>query len=242
MSFGTLAFGRVSLARASRHADALAARYLSAREREEVLALRVPKRRAERIAGRLAARRALGRLGIGTSEVSIIAIQEGDSAGAPRVLGASGGELDVCLSISHGAGSAFAVASVHCEVGFDVERVEPREAAFVEDAFEPFTLSDFARLLGPGAPADLTVTVAWCAKEACMKLARTGMRSPLRSFAPLNVAWAGPAPAASRAISHTLRPAIITTRELGVLQAGVLARRDLAAVLVWRERARRPHT
>jgi 4'-phosphopantetheinyl transferase EntD len=236
MSFGTLAFGRVSLARASRHADALAARYLSAREREEVLALRVPKRRAERIAGRLAARRALGRLGIGTSEVSIVAVQEGDSAGAPRVLGASGGELDVRLSISHGAGSAFAVASERCEVGFDVERVEPREAAFVEDAFEPFALRAFALLLGPDAPADLAVTLAWCAKEACMKLARTGMRSPIRSFAPLDVEWVGPAPAASHAIHDALRPAVIATRELGVLQASLLARRDRAAVLVWRER------
>jgi 4'-phosphopantetheinyl transferase EntD len=231
------AFGRVSLARAGRHAGALGARYLSPREREELAGLRVPKRRAERIAGRLAARRALYHLGIGTSEVSVLAIQEGDAAGAPCVLGASGRALDIGLSISHGAGSAYAVASRCSDVGFDVERVAPRDAAFVEDAFEPFALRAFARLLGPEVSADVLVTLAWCAKEACMKLVRTGMRSPLRSFAPLEVAWAGPAPAASLALHEALRPAVITTRELGVVRARLLARRDLAAALVWWERS-----
>jgi len=236
MSSPLFAFGRVSLARTSRHADALGARYLSAREREELAPLRFPKRRAERIAGRLAARRALRRLGIGASEVSVVAIEQGDSAGAPCVIDASGAALDVCLSISHGAGSAVAVASVGSEIGFDLERVQPRDAAFVEDAFEPFALDAFARLLGPDAPEAAVVTLAWCVKEACMKLVRTGMRSPLRSFAPLDVAWTGPAPAVSHAIHEALRPAVITTRELGVLSASLLVREDLAAALVWRER------
>ncbi|HEX6273136.1 MAG TPA: 4'-phosphopantetheinyl transferase superfamily protein [Polyangiaceae bacterium] len=237
MTVETFAFGRVSLARANRHADALGARYLSLRERDELALLRAPKRRAERLAGRLAARRALARLGIRTPDLSVVTVPEGEAAGSPCVLGAGGRTLDVGLSISHGAGSAFAVASSTCDLGFDVERVEPRDAAFVEDAFEPFALGAFARLLGPNTPADILVTLAWCAKEACMKLARTGMRAPLRAFAPLEVAWTRPAPpASSGAVHRALRPAILVTRELGVVRAGLLARRDLAAALVWLER------
>jgi 4'-phosphopantetheinyl transferase len=235
MTAPTFAFGRVSLARANRHGEALG-RYLSSRELEELASLRVPKRRAERLAGRLAARRALGRLGIRSPGLSVVAVQEGDAAGAPGVLGASGHAIDIGLSISHGAGSAFAVASPDCELGFDVERVEPREAAFVEDVFEPFALRAFARLLGPQTSPDIVVTLAWCAKEACMKLARTGMRAPIRSFAPLDLAWEGPAPAPAHTVRHALRDAVLVTRELGTVRARLLARRDLAAALVWRER------
>lgn len=231
MSLPSLAFGRVSLARAERHADVLAARYLSAREREEVSRLRVPKRRAERIAGRVAARRALRRLGVGGSDVSVVAVEAGEAAGAPSVEGVR--RKDVFLSIAHGAGSAFAVASLHLEVGLDVERIERRGAAFVEDAFEPVALETVASLFGTGVAQEVVTTVAWCAKEACMKLTRTGMRAELRSFAPLAASWVGPVPA-SGGLRHGLRPAILETRELGVLDAAVAVHRDVALVLVWR--------
>lgn len=235
MTTDPFAFGRVSLSRAARHADALVARYLSPREREELATLRVPKRRAERVAGRLAARRALHRLGLRASDVSIVAIGEGDFAGAPCVLDPSGAPLGVRVSISHAAGSALAVASARYDVGLDLECVRPRDAAFLEDAFDPSALHTFARLLGPQAPWDVAVTLAWCAKEACMKLARTGMRAPLRSFAPVEVAWAGPAPVAARSLHGALRPAVLATRELGVVKASLLARSDVAAALVWRD-------
>jgi 4'-phosphopantetheinyl transferase EntD len=70
-------FGRVSLARATRHADALARRYLSLLEREEIAALHVPKRRTERIAGRLAAHRALHHAGVLPTHLSIVSVAEG---------------------------------------------------------------------------------------------------------------------------------------------------------------------
>ena len=233
MSLPPLAFGRVSLARAERHADVLAARYLSPREREEVSTLRVPKRRTERIAGRVAARRALARLGVGGSDVSVVAIEAGEAAGAPSVVGAN--RQDVSVSIAHGAGSAFAVASLHLDLGLDIERIEPRAAAFVEDAFEPVALATLTGLLGTGVAQEVVATVAWCAKEACMKLTRTGMRAELRSFAPLAASWVGPMPA-SGSLREGLRPVILETRELGVLEAAVAVHRDVALVLVWRPR------
>ena len=64
-----------------------------------------------------------------------------------------------------------------------------------------------------------------------MKLARTGMRAPLQSFAPLELAWTGPAPHAPRLIQGGLRPALMVTRELGTLRAGFLVRGDVAAAL-----------
>lgn len=229
-----LAFARVSLARVWRDAEALAERFLSPTERHEASSLTVPKRRIERMAGRMAARRALHRLGLGAllPAVDIVACVEGPSRGAPTVCWRGGGALPLALSISHGAGSACAVASTSGGLGLDVERVEAREPAFVDEAFAPGAVEVVAEALGVELLGAQAVSAAWCLKEACMKLSGHGLRAPLRAYAPLALEWSEGTPEATRLGLPALRRARLRTQELGWIEARLLVRHDLAAALV----------
>ena len=184
-----LVFGRVSLARVRRHADWLAARYLHPRERTLAAALPVAKRRVDFIAGRVAAHRALARLGV-PSSAYVLPEVEGAAAGAPRVVGAP--ELSAlssppALSIAHGGGWAVAVAGRGVRVGVDIEAIEPRHPSFAAEAFAAGELADWARALGRDDEDALVVTVAWCVKEALLKLAQCGLRAPLPTMIPTSI-------------------------------------------------------
>jgi 4'-phosphopantetheinyl transferase len=231
----TIALARVSLARAARGSDALA-RLLAPEERARLLTMRVPKRAADHLAGRLAARRALAAIGIDLSGVSV-GVDVGARAGAPLAL-RDGAPIDgVWLSISHGAGSALAVASDDAPVGIDIERVEPRPIAMLEDAFAPGELERWSRALDERDP-DRIATIAWCAKEACAKVAATGLRAPLSAYEALAIDPRGPAPPSRPLSLAAMREVELVIRELGALPAHVLVRDDLAVVLVRATRTR----
>jgi 4'-phosphopantetheinyl transferase EntD len=182
-SLSPLALGRVALARVRRHERWFGERYLHERERQLARELRVDKRRVEFIAGRVAAKRALAGRGAAATEWSVLPAT-GASAGAPRVFGAGGAPLPIALSISHGADWAVAVAGDALRVGIDVERVERRAPSFLREAFAADELGRWAVALG-GAPEDPhVVTVAWCAKEALLKLDECGLRAPLPGIVP----------------------------------------------------------
>jgi acyl transferase domain-containing protein/NAD(P)-dependent dehydrogenase (short-subunit alcohol dehydrogenase family)/phosphopantetheinyl transferase len=130
---------------------------------DELAVLRVrgtERRQADRVAGRIAAKRALGAL-TGTDPLTLRV--DNDDAGAPVVVGAP-----VFVSISHREGHAVAVAAT-APVGVDLEGIEPRSAAFQAE-----WLTAREREACGGEP--LRVNLCWAAKEAVLKWLGTGLR------------------------------------------------------------------
>jgi len=188
-----LRLGRVSLARVRRHEPWFAARYLHERERALCRTLRVDKRRIELVAGRVAAKRALGCDGDGAAALCVLPAT-GAAAGAPRLFSDDGVELATALSISHGGDWAVAVASDEARVGVDIERVEQRAPSFAREAFADGELAAWGDVLGGAADDPRVITVAWCAKEALLKLDGSGLRAVLPAIVPTAITLAAAAP------------------------------------------------
>lgn len=62
-------------------------------------------------------------------------------------------------------------------IGCDLELVEPRSQAFINDYFTDAE----QRAVAAAADADLTANLIWSAKESALKVLRTGLRRPTRS-------------------------------------------------------------
>ena len=127
------------------------------------------QRVAARIAGRVAAKRAIcGLTGARPDEVRISNLASGE----PQVWLA--GEYGVVrVSISHRDGRAVAIASRTDRVGVDLEPVERRPESFFEDWF----CDEERRLFTEDA---FQATVVWCAKEAVLKALGVGMAASPR--------------------------------------------------------------
>jgi 4'-phosphopantetheinyl transferase len=149
--------------------------WLGPRERLVQSGLRLPRRAAEWRAGRWAAKSAVARrLGIEPAGLEILA----GPSGAPQAWTGTRRPA-VNVSISHRDGCAFAVATPEAvEPGCDLELVEPRSPAFVEDWFTPRERS----AVDGAAPGDRDelVTLIWSAKESVLKALHTGLRVDVR--------------------------------------------------------------
>jgi 4'-phosphopantetheinyl transferase len=173
--------------------------WLSKREREILSTLRIPKRRADWRLGRWAAKTALARWqGVPLAEIEVLPAADG----APEAL-ARGAPMPVGLSLGHRAGRAL-VAAVDAPTapGCDLEALEPRSPAFVQEWLRPVE----RELVGGLAVErrDLATNLLWAAKEASSKARREGLRlnlraatvtpgqlaSPVSSWGRLRVAWA----------------------------------------------------
>lgn len=134
---------------------------LSPREEAVHAAFRIEKRRAEWLAGRLAAKSLLAVAGEPQASLEIGM----DSLGRP----CCGGRL---VSISHSNGWALAAAKPGCSfLGVDLELVEERHPAWYSDYFHPTELQ---------APDPSEGTRLWTVKEALMKALGLGlMADPL---------------------------------------------------------------
>ncbi len=129
-----------------------------------MLTARGTKRRVEdRIAGRIAAKRALSRLTGARAQAIRIGTA---SSGEPEV--SVDGEPGPRVSISHAAGRAIAVAVSSGRVGIDLERIEARSDAFTTDWFTPAE----RKLAGTDAERQ---TILWSIKEAVLKALGVGM-------------------------------------------------------------------
>jgi 4'-phosphopantetheinyl transferase len=148
---------------------------LSLEESEGLRTLRTPKRRRDRLAGRLAAKRLIAEIlgeqegrALPLSEVLVLNAQDGSPYCAswtdPRM---------PCLSISHSRGSAAAALSKPgARIGVDLEAVEKRPASWTEVFAHP---EEQARL---GSAQEQTRL--WTLKEAALKLLGLGLSVDMR--------------------------------------------------------------
>jgi malonyl CoA-acyl carrier protein transacylase len=161
-------------------ADEVAGGYLGPAEATLFRQIGSRKRRVDWLGGRVAAKRLVASFLLETTGLAVAERDIGvaaDPRGAPIVRVAGRGDLEHAVplvAISHGAGRAIAVlapASAGSRVGVDVERVEPRDDAFVRHVLteREVRMAETAGLNGNGA------TVLWTLKEAVTKALGVGM-------------------------------------------------------------------
>jgi 4'-phosphopantetheinyl transferase len=85
------------------------------------------------------------------------------------------------LSLSHSHGRAISVvAEGGCALGCDIERIEPRSAAFISSYF---TLQESTALEAiDKSSRNLLANLIWSAKESALKALRQGLRTDTRSM------------------------------------------------------------
>lgn len=156
--------------------------WLSCAEREQANAMLVPKRRSDWCLGRWTAKRALAsfyQLAARPEVLSSIELRAAAS-GAPVLF--NRGELsNLSISLSHSNGMAFVViAPPGNTIGCDLEKIEPRSAAFIED----YCTESEMHLVDAVSPEDrpLLVNLIWSAKESVLKLLGIGLRGDTRSI------------------------------------------------------------
>lgn len=149
--------------------------FLSPAEQRKVSGFRFPKRRDDWLLGRRAAKALL--LGLpeygrfSPEEIEILNTPEG----APYVRLPGGVVSPDRISISHSHHFAFCLLASGAQVnlGADLEKIEPRSQALVEDFFTPAEQEWVAAYRA--GDRDLAVTLVWSAKEAMLKALRTGL-------------------------------------------------------------------
>ena len=143
--------------------------------------LATPKRKRDWLAARLAAKRLVGRRleALGRPavhrEIRILATPDRE----PFV--ALPGERDGLypISLSHaGDWGACALAPSGCKIGFDLERIEPRDPAW------PNVMADESELDAELKASAERLTRLWTAKEAVLKLLGLGLSVDMRSVRP----------------------------------------------------------
>jgi 4'-phosphopantetheinyl transferase len=171
--------------------------WLGGAERRVLAGLQIAPRRDAWRLGRWTAKAAAAPfLALPPERIEILAAPDG----APEVW-VSGERAALSISLSHRAGRALAVvARAPAVVGCDLEVVEPRSGAFVQ---EWLATSEQALVAGlAGDARDRTVNGLWTAKEAFAKVRREGLRldvrhavvdlpSPGPGWRPLRVCWEG---------------------------------------------------
>jgi 4'-phosphopantetheinyl transferase len=155
--------------------------WLSERELLILRGFRIPKRRNDWRLGRWTAKCAvstnLGHSG-NSGELAKIEIRPAAS-GAPEVFVCNQrAQLEISLSHCGGTGLC-AVAPTNAKVGCDLERIERRSEAFIEDYFT----EDERTVLSHASHAELPrlTTLLWSAKESALKVLREGLRLDTRN-------------------------------------------------------------
>jgi 4'-phosphopantetheinyl transferase len=164
--------------------------YLSRAEASLVGSRAAEKRRADFVAGRLAAKAAAGLLlgrPWGRGDVAVLR-EGGATTGPPRLALSGASRCELRASISHADGLAVAAASRE-RVGIDLVAVEPQGSAFEAEAFRPGELDAWRGWLGGFATTNEAIAIAFAAKEAILKWMGTGLTVPLHEVAvrPLGV-------------------------------------------------------
>lgn len=186
--------------------------WLAPAERERQAGLRLPPRRAQWRLGRWTAKVALARwLDLPQGAFARLELRVA-ADGAPEPW-AGGAPLPLVLSLSHcGEQGLVALARAPLALGADLERVEPRSAAFLRDYFtaaEQRWLAEAPSAPGAASRAECA-TLLWSAKESALKALRTGLRRDTRSVevtvTPSAPAARGSAPAAAEGAAAAWAP------------------------------------
>ncbi|MGE5109636.1 MAG: 4'-phosphopantetheinyl transferase family protein [Acidobacteriaceae bacterium] len=156
--------------------------WLSCAEQEQANAMHVSKRRSDWRLGRWTAKLALASFYQLAAEPDILASIElrAAASGAPVLL--YRGEMSsLSISLSHSNGNAFVViAPPGNTIGCDLEKIEPRSAAFIEDYCTESELHLVDIVSSYERP--LLVNLIWSAKESVLKLLGIGLRGDIRSI------------------------------------------------------------
>ena len=153
--------------------------WMEHRELERVAAMKYTKRQSEAKLSRFCAKTtvamALGRSTDLRTLRSISISNASDGAPEARVDDHDG---DIVIAMTDRADWAVAaVLAGRDRVGCDLELVEPRSAAFIDDYF---TASERISVRG-SAEQHLAANLVWSAKESALKVLRTGLRRDTRS-------------------------------------------------------------
>lgn len=149
--------------------------WLTVDEQERLANMRFPKRRQEWLLGRWTAKKLLLATLQGFSSISMEQLSiENETSGAPFAL-CKGARLEGMLSISHRDDLAVAAwcpkANIH--IGIDLELIEPKSPAFIDDFF---SLDEAARVFTLAAEQQpLAACLTWSAKESLLKALQTGL-------------------------------------------------------------------
>lgn len=152
--------------------------WLDPEEAERARGFIFPGRRLDFRLGRWTAKRAVAAWLGGCEELARIAVRT-SADGAPLVL-VDGEPAPLEISFSHRDGrAACAVAPAGTRLGCDLEWVEPRSDAFVQDYFVPAEVE--LVMLAPVEERPLFANLIWSAKESALKALKTGLREDTRS-------------------------------------------------------------
>lgn len=166
---------------------------LSPREAQKFSNLAFPKRRQEWLMGRWTAKQLVRRLpAYSRFELPDIEIHNRPD-GAPYLLHTSGIRLPESLTISHSGGAALCALAPgeDWHLGADLELIEPRSTAFVEDYFTPAEQALVAS--SPSGQRDTLVNLIWSLKESMLKALGVGLHWDTRNVQVIQTE--GPSPA-----------------------------------------------
>ena len=156
--------------------------WLGEHEQTEAARLKVPKRRSEYLSARLAVKELLRENVKETQGLDLYRIEvRKEPSGRPFAVLNGDHCLPGRLSISHSHGWVFvAYAEADIPFGVDAEQVETRSEAFTGDYF---TTAEQAMFGGQTSQKrDVSITLAWSAKEAYLKALGTGLGIDPRSL------------------------------------------------------------
>jgi 4'-phosphopantetheinyl transferase len=155
--------------------------WLSVRELERLYLLKVPKRRTDWRLGRWTAKQAVANL-LGIPDLASIEIVA-EPSGAPFVV-LPNDITGLTISLTHRAGVGACAVAEHGVVGCDLELVEPRSEAFLQDYF---TQDELALIARAGIDPVKAATIVWSAKESALKAVREGLRRDTRSVSVVQI-------------------------------------------------------
>jgi len=158
--------------------------WLSPREQAALAGIRFTKRHVEFLTRRFTAKRALATLlRREFSPAALAAIEIGNHPGGAPYVALDGRPAPIEVSISDRAGWAVCLVgpqgAAPAPIGIDLEIVEARSDAFVDDFFTAAE-REFVRALPAGEARYEAANLVWSAKEAALKVLKVGLRADTR--------------------------------------------------------------
>jgi 4'-phosphopantetheinyl transferase len=163
--------------------------FLSEKESARLASLKTEKRRRDWLLGRWTVKRLLQTVVWETRHTTVpldLITVSNNADGVPTVesqLPMVDGKFSISISHAHGHALVTAVAKPDWPIGCDIERIAPRDEAFIDDYF-----TETEALLvrqAVGNQRDLLVTTVWSAKEAVLKALQLGLSVDTRAVACL---------------------------------------------------------